>query len=508
MLRTILYRSRETYHLFLKRSLMTTKATLKEKNASPVLFTLQDTARVVTLNRPKKLNALNTEICKNMFQTLNEYVKSDVTNMIILKSSDPGRSFCAGGDVATVATCNLEGQIDKSIELFTAEYSLNFQLATYPKAIVSIMDGITMGGGVGLSIHTPFRVATENTKWAMPEMDIGFFPDVGTTFALPRLVTLANSRAQMALYLCLTGDLVTGEDAYLLGLSSHYINSDNLKDLEKRLGELSPPTHKSLKARERKTMFFDMINATINEFCTNLPKNHTFKYSSEQLQVIEKCFDINQVTSIEDIFKHLSEYTGSNEAREFCNEVSMKLSSKSVRSMQLAIKLIQDNCKDDVGSSLRRDLVTASNMCINEDGLTEFSEATRHKLIEKNKAPYPWKKIEPMSSGQLNSLLVPKPRLMLSLWKNSADVTWSQYPYHMKYQLPTEEAVKRYIKRNDGMSDNLEESLLTKADVVRYFSGFNELTRNKVNIAQYCASICDRKCTVDQTNGALKWEDS
>ena len=173
------------------RTFMNTQAQLNSAADPPVLFTVQDTARVITLNRPKKLNALNTEMSESVFKTLNEYAKSGTTNLVILKSSNHPRSFCAGGDVAAVAAYNLNKEFSKSIELFTHEYSLDFQLATYLKPIVTFMDGITMGGGVGLSIHTPFRIATENTKWAMPEMDIGFFPDVGSTFALPRVITLS-----------------------------------------------------------------------------------------------------------------------------------------------------------------------------------------------------------------------------------------------------------------------------------------------------------------------------
>ena len=116
---------------------MSTRVQLNASSTPPVLFTAQDTARVITLNRPNKLNALNTEMSESMFKTLNEYAKSGTTNLIILKSSNGPRSFCAGGDVATVATHNIKQEFNKSIEFFTAEYSLNFQIATYLKPIVT-----------------------------------------------------------------------------------------------------------------------------------------------------------------------------------------------------------------------------------------------------------------------------------------------------------------------------------------------------------------------------------
>lgn len=129
-----------------------------------------------------------------------------MTNVVLIKGN--GRAFCAGGDVAALAADNKngpEGQ-QKSKDYFALEYKLDHLIATYPKPYIAFMDGITMGGGVGLSTHAPFRIATENTLFAMPETTIGFFPDVGASFFLPRM------DGELGTYLALTSEQLKGVD--------------------------------------------------------------------------------------------------------------------------------------------------------------------------------------------------------------------------------------------------------------------------------------------------------
>lgn len=476
------------------RAFTSTLAKMSESE-TPVLFSVQETARIVTLNRPKKLNALNEEMCSSIFNTLTEFSKSDAANLILIKSNNSPRSLCAGGDVASVAQSNLDKNFESSINCFKSEYSLNFQLATYQKPVVVFMDGITMGGGVGLSIHTPFRIATENTKWAMPETDIGFFPDVGTTFALPRLITLANKNAQMALYLCLTGDVISGEDAYLLGLASHYIPHSNLEKLQTRLGELRP----ALDIKFFSDEFFDSVNLAIEEFTTPLPTNHKFKFSKDQLEVIEKCFDISSGKSINAIFSKLEAFEGTPEMMQFARDTKKKLESKSMTSMQVGIRLMQENSRDDIESALKRDLTTAVNMCVNDSGIAEFSAATKHKLLDKQKVPYPWKQRTELTPQQVTSLIAPKPSLPVSLIRNNSNVTWSQYPHSLKYQLPRdyeiEQQVEKLIKRGP----------IKKNDVVKYFTDFNPQTKAKLGVEQYCDLLFDWKLSFDHASG-LRWK--
>jgi 3-hydroxyisobutyryl-CoA hydrolase len=135
-----------------------------------------------------------------------------MANVVVMRGA--GRALCAGGDVAQLAEWNKEGPEgqEKSKEYFALEYNLDHLIATLKKPYVSYMDGITMGGGVGLSVHAPFRIATENTVFAMPETTIGFFPEVGGTFFLPRM------DGELGTYLALTSEQVRGVDVLLVSL--------------------------------------------------------------------------------------------------------------------------------------------------------------------------------------------------------------------------------------------------------------------------------------------------
>lgn len=171
-----------------------------------VLFQSIYGLRTIELNRPKKLNSLNGSMARKIIPRLQEWSKSQLANVVVLKGA--GRALCAGGDVAALAKLNTEGPEGqkKSSDYFALEYKLDHLIATYSKPYIAFMDGITMGGGVGLSVHAPFRIATENTVYAMPETTIGFFPDVGASFFLPRM------EGELGSYLALTSEQLKGVD--------------------------------------------------------------------------------------------------------------------------------------------------------------------------------------------------------------------------------------------------------------------------------------------------------
>lgn len=485
--------TRPIKQLLSKRTLSVATKEMSGSSELPVLFNVRDTGRIINLNRPKALNALNEEMCTLMFKTLNEYSKSDLAKTIIIKSTNSPRSFCAGGDVKQVAQYNLTNKIQDSIKLFQSEYSLNYLLATYNKPVVTFMDGITMGGGVGLSIHSPFRVATSNTKWAMPEMDIGFFPDVGVTFALPQLITIGNLNCQMALYLCLTGDILSGEDAYLLGLASHYISVENLPYMEERLAEIIVPDiyHRDRQTNNQKHFeFFDMVNGALNEFSeTTFPKDYKFTFDNNKLNVIEKCFNINEIVTVNDIIDKLTTLAdGSPDTREFALQTKEKLLKKSFTSMNVAINLMKKNKDDHIESALRRDLITAANMCLNVTNLSEFSDATEHKLIKKNKIPYDWKMNDPavQDHQKILDIITKTPSngfANIDIIPNNINVTWTQYPFHLRYQIPTEKVIQKHLVNYPNQNRN---------EVINYFYNINDCTEHKLGIKMMVQKVMER----------------
>src|SRR3984957_4995265 len=197
-----------------------------------VLFSTLYGVRIVELNRPKKLNSLNASMARKIIPRLREGEKSDMADIILMGGAGT-KAFCAGGDVAALAKQNetVEGQ-QESTAYFALEYKLDHLIATYSKPYVAFMDGITMGGGVGLSVHAPFRIATERTVFAMPETTIGLFPDVGASFFLPRMP------GGVGTFLALTSEKLKGANVFYAGVATHYIHSTSLPALERRLAEL------------------------------------------------------------------------------------------------------------------------------------------------------------------------------------------------------------------------------------------------------------------------------
>ena len=185
----------------------------------------------ITLNRPKALHALNMDMVQLMTERLLAWAKDPEVELIIIDHAPGSRGFCAGGDVRMLARSgNLDGR--EAAAFFRAEYQLNELLHAYAKPVVSILDGITMGGGAGISIHGSHRIATENTVFAMPEVGIGLFPDVGGTWFLPRLPS------KLGFWLALTGERLNSEDVLAAGLATHYCNQNQIPSLVHNLIEL------------------------------------------------------------------------------------------------------------------------------------------------------------------------------------------------------------------------------------------------------------------------------
>jgi enoyl-CoA hydratase len=192
-----------------------------------VLFEERGSLGLITLNRPQALNALNRPMCLAIHHQLEAW-RGDAAVKVVAIRGAGDRSFCAGGDVVTVYHAGKSGSPDWE-GFFHDEYRMNHAIATYPKPYVALIDGITMGGGVGLSIHAPYRVATERTLFAMPETGIGLIPDVGGTHALPQLP------GELGAYLGLTGARLKAADCLYAGIATHHCRSDEIESLIKAL---------------------------------------------------------------------------------------------------------------------------------------------------------------------------------------------------------------------------------------------------------------------------------
>ena len=184
----------------------------------------------LSLNRPKAIHALTLDMCHAMSAALSEWATDEAIEAVIIDHAE-GRGFCAGGDIAFLRNSALNDGGVSGRKFFHDEYQLNLQLFTYPKPVVAFMDGITMGGGVGIALPARYRVATENTRLAMPETGIGLFPDVGGGWYLSRL------SGRLGQFLALTGARLDGAECLWAGLATHYLASEKLAEAKARIAE-------------------------------------------------------------------------------------------------------------------------------------------------------------------------------------------------------------------------------------------------------------------------------
>lgn len=192
-----------------------------------ILFERAGRAGVVTLNRPGALNALNRAMCVALHRQLMDWAVDPDVGLVIVEGAGD-RAFCAGGDVVGLHGHGRAGSPEWE-GFFHDEYRMNQAIAHYPKPYVALVDGISMGGGVGISVHAPYRVATERTLFAMPETGIGLIPDVGGTHALPRFP------GEYGTWAALTGARVKGADCVTIGYATHYMPSDAVAACRDRL---------------------------------------------------------------------------------------------------------------------------------------------------------------------------------------------------------------------------------------------------------------------------------
>jgi enoyl-CoA hydratase len=197
---------------------------------SDVLTRIEGKAGFLSLNRPKAIHALTLDMVHLMTEVLMAWRDDPAVEAVIIDHAD-GRGFCSGGDIAFLRASAMDDGGVSGRKFFHDEYQLNHLLFTFPKPVIAFMDGITMGGGVGISQPARYRVATENTRFAMPETGIGLFPDVGGGWYLSRL------EGRIGAFLALTGARLDGAECLATGLATHYLSAESLINAKSRIAE-------------------------------------------------------------------------------------------------------------------------------------------------------------------------------------------------------------------------------------------------------------------------------
>ncbi|XP_062313420.1 3-hydroxyisobutyryl-CoA hydrolase, mitochondrial [Osmerus eperlanus] len=350
---TILNANRRlTYFCILQRI----RGRMMHSQAGPeVLIERVGSAGVITLNRPKALNALNLSMIRMIYPQLKKWQVDEEAAIVIIKGAG-GKAFCAGGDIRAVTEAGKVGD-PLAQDFFREEYILNHAIGTLQKPYVALIDGITMGGGVGLSVHGRFRVATEKTLFAMPETAIGLFPDVGGGYFLPRL------QGKLGLFLALTGFRLKGLDVQRAGVATHFVKSQKIAALEKDLVELRSPSNADVSRildSYQKQSILDAENGFVLQ-------QHT--------DVIDRLFNSS---SVEGILQNLK-----TEGSPFALKQAEILSQMSPTSLKITFKQLQQGAT----MSLQEVLVMEyrlSQACMRGQ---DFYEGVRAVLINKDQNP-------------------------------------------------------------------------------------------------------------------------
>nr|XP_011469583.1 PREDICTED: 3-hydroxyisobutyryl-CoA hydrolase 1-like isoform X2 [Fragaria vesca subsp. vesca] len=328
----------------------------------------------MTLNRTRQLNALNFEMISRLLEFFFAYEEDANVKLVILKGK--GRAFCAGGDVAAVVHDINEGNWRSGAHFFRKEFTLNYLMATYSKPQVSLLNGIVMGGGAGASVHGRFRVATENTVFAMPETALGLFPDVGASYYLSRLPGFFGE------YVGLTGARLDGAEMLACGLATHFVPSTSLPLLEAALCKVD-------------SSVFATIQAILDQYSQHPALKEKSAY--HRMDIIDKCFSRR---TVEGILSALEE-EAAKRADGWLSTTIQSLKKASPMSLKISLRSIREGRLQGVGQCLVREYRMVSHVLRGEVS-KDFREGCRAILLDKDRNP----KWEPSKLELINDNMV------------------------------------------------------------------------------------------------------
>ena len=324
----------------------------------------------IRLNRPKQLHALSTAMCDAMLRVLDGWADDPAVEAVMIDHRE-GRGFCAGGDIRMLADSGAADGVAARAFFFT-EYRLNHRLFTYAKPTVAFMDGVTMGGGVGISQPCRFRIATENTRFAMPETSIGLFPDVGGGWYLSRLP------GRIGRYLALTGHRLDGAECAALGLATHFLTADRLD--EAKAAAIAAP---------------QAIGEALDRLATMPPEPAILRYRD----AIDRLFASDK---LDDVFAALA-----GDKSDFARDTLAALGAKSPQAMKVSLKLLLES--ETIGTfedEMRMEYAVASRVVQRQD----FREGVRAVIVDKDNAPR-WSAATPaaVSDHLIDQIFAPMP---------------------------------------------------------------------------------------------------
>lgn len=320
-------------------------------NLDHVVFENRGAIGLITLNRPKALNSLTRDMCNAVTAQLSAW-ETDPRVRVVVVAGAGEKAFCAGGDVVMVANAIKAGTEDGHM-FFHDEYLMNIAIKEYPKPYVSLVDGIVMGGGVGISVHGDFWIATDKTLFAMPETGIGLFPDVGGGWFLPRLP------GEMGMFLALTGARIKAADLHAIGIASHVVPSERTDELIEALANAD-------------IYCGDCVKPVLDTFHQD-PGSAPLAMHMDQIDEHFSGF------SVEDILRGLE-----TDSDEWCQKQHGIIKRMSPTSLKVTYEQLRrggalDSFRENMKMELRIDAQIAKG--------NDFVEGIRALLIDKDNAP-------------------------------------------------------------------------------------------------------------------------
>ncbi|KAI6150600.1 ClpP/crotonase-like domain-containing protein [Pisolithus tinctorius] len=438
----------------------------------PVLFQSNGHTRTFVLNRAKKLNTLNTAMVDALRHQVDLWSKSDLCQIIIGTGS--GRAFCAGGDVTSVLRDALDaGTRPKALGFFRKEFELVYILSQLSKPYVAVLDGITMGGGVGLSINAPFRVATEKTVFAMPETKIGFFPDVGASYFLPRL------EGEVGTYLALTSETLVGREVFEHGLATHYITSRSVPSLLAHLAALENPS-------------FSQINRTIEELHIERQPNEAHsKLTGNVREALDAAFCHD---TVEEIIQSLeaSTETPDTRVRLWAKQTLETLHMRSPTSLKVTLSAQRRGREMSLLEALQMEIGIAAAYC--SDASQDFRTGITAALIDKIQGRPAWSpdNVSDVSSETVHRFFSEQSPYRSLAHKLSVDNLPGRNFDFMTYSLPSESELL------DSIQPACKKGPVTIPDLLY---SLDSICKRKFGIAEKILDIVHRKCHVTTSNG-------
>jgi enoyl-CoA hydratase len=319
--------------------------------SSDILLERRGAAGLITLNRPHALNAVSLAMVRALTRQLAEWEADPAVTRVIVTSNDT-RAFSAGGDLRALYDLGRAGRYDEALGYFREEYALNARIKRYRKPYVALIDGIVMGGGVGISVHGSHRVAGDKFRLAMPEVGIGFFPDVGATWFLPRLP------GRLGTYCALTGERLGAADAVAAGVATHRADSAQFSGLIEALCGADP------------------VDASLAAYAQPAADG-----SVARRRAIDTLFKGN---GVEDILAALdAEGAGSGADAAFAAATAALIRTKSPTSLKIALAQMQRGSALDFAECMRTEFRIVSRVVHGHD----FYEGVRAVIIDKDQAP-------------------------------------------------------------------------------------------------------------------------